>query len=102
MKKFLWMAMHDEGIQSDGVIQGEDLLQAVMNQLQTQGDCFSLTPDEFTDDEHTTESIKGAPLQVVMEVAEKMIQWCEDSYIDGDSAQQVTVYDLSTCKRIIH
>lgn len=98
MKDFLWLCLNDEGVIDHGRIKGIALTDAVIIKLRKTGDCFGLTPDEFSRDKFDRETIRTASAEDVLEIAIAMLNWCRKSYIDGDSANQVAIYDIQQDK----
>jgi len=102
-RSFLWLGVHDEGIQTWNTLVGLNFKDAIIRSIYNNPCDYvvydsleSVIENEFP----KIDSSKPINLETVTKVAEKMIEYIENSEVDGDSSEQIIVFDITDLKNI--
>lgn len=83
MRTYLWLGVHDEGLQSYGTLKGENFKDALRNELEEHGAVIYWNKIDFD-----AELSEG-------QIIDKIDEYIENSEVDGDSTEQVIVFDIT-------
>jgi len=84
-RTFIWFGCNAEGLQDFGRIEGETLLEAIINEYQKYSNCIYW-------DNYWCEDFALLPIK---EKARKILWMIEQSFVEGTSANEISVIDIT-------
>lgn len=102
---FLWLGVHNEGIQTwDNSLVGKDFKDAIIRDIVKNPyegtiyfDFIDMIDQNYTNFDYT----KAISFEVVSTIADKMIEHIKDSRVDGDSSEQIIIFDITDTSKNI-
>lgn len=85
IRKFLWIGINAEGLQDIGELKGVSLLEAIIAQYRSSNSCIYW--DDTCCEDWSNMSLEDKAKQILYHI--------EESYVDGSSANQLSVIDIT-------
>ena len=85
IRNFIWMGVNKEGLQETGILQGLNLLDAIEKEYRTKKICIYWEDD-------CCDNWKSLSTR---EKARQILWYIEESYVEGDSSNQISVIDIT-------
>jgi len=101
IRRYLWLGVHNEGIQTWDILSGENLRDAIIRKMYKEPLSCIIYFDliDLLDQKYPNLSITDPiNFNILEDIAHTIIKYVEDSSVDGDSDQQIIVFDITEPK----
>jgi hypothetical protein len=103
-RRYLWLGVHDEGIQGwDNDLIGIDFKDAIIRSIYKNPYAGTMCWDfiDMMDQNYPGYDLsKPIGLEIVENIADQIIKYIKNSEVDGDSSEQIIVFDITYPKEV--